>query len=327
MTDEPTVDTINGTQEDQDVDTELDDKIQKGTYVDFVGDGRRVKAVVIIPPNSKNSRDCSKTEVGYHALSIPPNTEMQPKECSDEVDIHTNGTRPDGVLGGSVFINERQDMEERYDGNTRGVKSKRDGKGYRYDYHCRHGKRKYRCKECGGSAFCFHGKERHRCNVCGIVCAHNIDRRVCEICVNRKKERALKKGTLLGQIDDDITDDEDDDYEYGGTMEGSSKDNKNLFVNQDSMPTTEADPMPGESGYRPSANNLVMRPNPEGVSLIFDWDAYTWISPKSFSKKHEDQSTTASSSVKNEFSNNESTLSSPNPDAITTSSMPPNDLY
>ncbi len=289
---EQTVDTIDIAREGEDVDTELDDSTPKGTYVDFVGDGRRVKTVVIIPPSNKNKS--SKTKVGYHALSIPSNMEMEPKECPDGIDIYTDGARPDGFAGGSVFINEIEDMEERYDGHTRVVKSKRDGKGYRYDYHCRHGKRKYRCKECGGSAFCFHGKERHRCKDCGVMCAHNLDRNVCEVCASRKKERISKRneGKLPGQVDDDITDDEDDDYEYNSAMEGSNKEGNNLYVNQNVMLKTDADPMPGESGYRPSANNLVLHPNPEGVSLIFDWNTYTWMSPESLVRKHEEQTST-----------------------------------
>ena len=288
-----------------DANTEQDDCSRKGTYVDFVGDGRRVKAVVVIPP----TQDMIDT-VRYHALSIPDDSEIQPPECPHEIDIHTNGKRSDGVIGGSVFVNKGQHMEERYDGNTRVVKSKRDGKGYRYDYHCRHGKRKYRCKECGGSAFCSHGKERHRCKDCGVLCAHNLDRRVCEICVNRKKEREMKRGKSIDIVDDDITDDEDDDYEFNDVSGRAKEYGTNLGANQNNLLETDADPTPGKDGHQPSANNCVIHPNTEGVQLQFDWDTYTWISPGSVTRKFDDQCATVPTNSGYELGNNDGNMSS-----------------
>ena len=66
--------------------------------------------------------------------------------------------------------------------------------------------------------------------------------------------------------------------------------NDSCIMNQ-SLFKTDADPMPGEPGYQPSANSLA---NSKGMTLIFDWNTFTWESRKNRAGIEEQTSVNAS---------------------------------
>ena len=120
----------------------------------------------------------------------------------------------------------------------------------------------------------------------------------------------MKRGKSIDIVDDDITDDEDDDYEFNDVSGRAKEYGTNLGANQNNLLETDADPTPGKDGHQPSANNCVIHPNTEGVQLQFDWDTYTWISPGSVTRKFDDQCATVPTNSGYELGNNDGNMSS-----------------